>query len=40
MYNTSYDFEATQKTMKNLEINIHKEVRELNYLKGLHQNLN
>ena len=48
IYDTSYDFEATdgfgdninkQQTMKNSEINTNKEVRELNYLKGLHQNL-
>jgi hypothetical protein len=49
IYNTSYmilkqrngfgDNTKKQKTMKNLETNIHKEVRKLNYLKGLHQNL-
>jgi hypothetical protein len=28
-----------QQAMKNLEISIHKEAKELNYSKGSHQNL-
>jgi hypothetical protein len=50
LYNTNYDFEATEwfwgeynrevTSLKNSETNIHKEAKELNFLKDLHQNLN
>jgi hypothetical protein len=40
IYNTSYDFEATEWFWGQYKETKNYEVRELNYLKGLHPNLN